>query len=395
MSRHPSRWSTLAALGALGALSACAAIGAPGVEIQALQADIVFGVELPPEEDAVKAPAAAGPQPGERAEFDDGTLILPFRNKFADRFNVPFTVSGALAGGDCAKASLGASPSEAAPERVTSLPREGLYRWKRDVNLTRQIQGIDVVSSAQGFELRAVRDVEEAGAGTDPTTDGMQFTYQTVRPDGFGNAVVESFRVNTAPLQRGVNSNVDSEGTSNNVEETAQGAGVPVEIPDAAQESLPNPNTVRVGEPNRGLVLISQELYDANGVAIGSFTPRPPILLLPLPVQPGDTWTSTGVDSITGQVMRVTGVVNERQTVDACGTLVDGWLAELDVTIGDSSDSVQGTTDYVIATGLGAIIIGERTDQEGLSAGSPVKLAARYELAGQDPQPLASDGGNP
>ncbi len=93
--------------------------------------------------------------------------------------------------------------------------------------------------------------------------------------------------------------------------------------------------------------------------------------------------------------MRVTGVVNERQTVDACGTLVDGWLAELDVTIGDSSDSVQGTTDYVIATGLGAIIIGERTDQEGLSAGSPVKLAARYELAGQDPQPLASDGGNP
>ena len=389
---------TAAVLVGLGlAAGACATTGQPGVEVQALQADVVFGVELDPADQPVEAPSQVPVTGEQRPSFDDGSVIAPFRNRIPDRFkNLAFRTPAAQ-DQDCPTAPIGASPSEAAPEEVTTVPREGLYSWKRDIEVKRSVQGVDLHLHTTGFEKRIVRDVEVVGEGTDPTADGgKQFTYQTVRPDGFGNALVETFRVNTQPVERGANSNVDTQGSVENAEHAAEANGIPADVPDDVVEQIPNPNRVRVGEPNRGLVLTQQQFYDGNGVAIGSFSPAPPVLLLPLPVEAGDTWTSTSTDPRTGQTMRVSGEVDERETVDACGTLLDGWRAELDVTIASADGTVQRTSKLVVSTSFGAMIIGEQSHEESTDAsGAPTTVDTDYGIAQVDPDPVPEDGGNP
>lgn len=398
MFRHRSNRiaATLVGLG-LGA-AACASTGDPGVEVQALQADVVFGVDLPEAEKPVAPPTQqVSEQVGADEPFDDGSVIAPFRNRIPERFrNLPFR-SPAPVVADCPTAPIGASPSEAAPEEVDSLPAEGLYSWKRDIEVTRTLEGVDIVQRITGFENRIIRDVEELGPGSDPTAEGgRQFSYQTVRPDGFGQVLVETFRVNTKPVERGANSNVDTEGVVQNAEDAARNNGVPADIPDEAQDQVPNPNRVRVGEPNRGLVLIAQEVYDGNGLAVGAFNPSPPVLLLPLPVEAGDAWTSTSTDPGSGQTMRVSGEVHERESVDACGTLLDGWRAELDITIASSEGTVQRTTELIVSTSLGAMIIGERSHEEGTdTAGRPLTVDTDHGIAQTEPDPLPDDGGNP
>lgn len=397
MFRHRSNRTAAALVGVALAATACASTGEPGVEVQALQADVVFGVELPAAEDPVPSPSQLVPEEPEDRAFDDGSVTIPFRNRIPERFqDIPFRTPAPQVA-DCPTAPIGASPSEAAPEEVGTLPPEGMYSWKRDLSVSQTLEGVDIVTRKTGFENRIVRDVEVVGEGTDPTGDGgQQYTYQTVRPDGFGQVLVESFRVNTEPIERGANSNVDTEGVIQNAEDAARNNGVPAEIPDEAQEQVPNPNRVRVGEPNRGLILTEQQVYDGNGVAVGSFAPSPPALLLPLPVEVGDAWTSTSTDPGSGQTMRISGEVNERETVDACGTLLDGWRAELEVTIASADGTVQRTTELIVSTSLGAMIIGERSHEEGTdAAGRPVTIDAEYGIAQTEPDPVPEDGGNP
>lgn len=376
---------------ACGLAAACSTSSEPGVEIQALQADVVFGVELAAAEDPIAPPTQQLSESVPADErFDDGSVIAPFRNTFAERFrDLPLRTPPAQVA-ECPTAPIGASPSEAAPEQVTTAPREGLYAWKRSIAVTQDLDGFPVVSNIEGFENRLLRAVDVVGGGTDPTEDGgQQHTYETVRPDGFGQVLVESFRVNTSPIDAGANSNVDTEGTSRSAEETAAGNGVPVDVPDDAQEDLPNPNRVRVGEPNRGLVLTAQRTFDGNGLQVGAFDPSPPALLLPLPVETGDTWTSTSVDPSSGQTMRVTGTVNDRRSVDACGTLLDGWVAELDVVIASSAGTVTRETELIVSTSAGAMLIGEQTTESGVDeAGRSVTAELRYGIAQVDPDPL-------
>ena len=379
------------------ALTACAEVGDPGVEIQALQASVVFGVELPEEEDPVAPPVeTATEQTGSTGGvLDDGSFTLPpFRNRIPDRFQgVPFRVE-APQKVDCPAAGIGASPAQLAAEEVTGMPREGLYKWKRDITLTMNIQGTDVVQKTTGFESRVIRGVEQVGAGTDPTDDveGRQFTFEMVRPDGTGSVVVDLFRVNTDPLERGANVSQDPRGASKTAEETAQGAGVPLDIPDDVQEQIPAPNRVRVGEPNRGLTLNGRTTFDGNGQQQGSFNPAPPALMLPLPVQAGDTWTTTSVSN-NGQTMRVAGTVNDREAIDACGTMLDGWRSELDIVDASSAGVVQRSEELVVSTQYGGMLIGQRIVEEGTdAAGNPVKFEAIYSIAQVDPDPIPEGG---
>lgn len=371
--------------------SACVGQDDPGVDVQSLQADIVFGVELAAEEKPVVPPSADIPEqqaPSQAPPISDGTLRIPFRNPAADRLPT-FDVEPPT--GDCPAAPIGASPSEAAPEEVTSLPRKGLYRWQREVTISRDVGGVVQSTPFAGAESRLIDNVRELGAGTDPRAEdpGKQYAYDVYRPGLFGETVLENWFVNTSPVDAGVNSpgSIDPGGTSEGAEGIAGQQGIPLDLPDEVQQALPNGNRVRTGEPNRGLIFQGEEYLDGNGEVIGQFNPSPPLLYLPLDVQVGDFWTSTGVDPRTGETRRIDGVVAERRSVDACGTLLDGWLVEIDETRAAAGVTATRSSELVISTTYGAVVIGEDyTETSG-----PVKVEASFRVGQKDPSPIPEE----
>jgi hypothetical protein len=120
---------------------------------------------------------------------------------------------------------------------------------------------------------------------------------------------------------------------------------------------------VRTGEPNRGLVLIAQELYDSNGRLQSSFDPVGGILLLPLAVLPGESWRSTAVDPRSLDSISFEGSVAKRQAVDACGTMLDGWLVQGTMTRSGGQPAEQ--VELVVSTELGALIISHHVESKG------------------------------
>lgn len=395
MSRHLSsrRSRTVAIAGLAGAglvAAACGSTGDPGVDVQQVQAAVVFGVEFA-DDDAPVVPAVETFEPdAQTPSFDSGALAVPFRNRVPTRFQNVANRIPAPENVECPKASLGASVDAAAPEAVTTEPKPGLYKWKRDITVTRTLGGSPITISTKGFENRVVRAVEVVGEGTNPTTDvaGKQFTYEVVRPDGFGSVIVDQYRVNTDPLAAGQTITQDPAGIIATGEGVANQNGVPLDVPDEVQNQVKGGQRVRVGEPNRGVLLTGRELYDGNGQLAGSTSFNPPALLLPLNVQVGDSWRSTSIDSRNGQVLTVEGAVSERKAVDACGMLLDGWLAKLTFTEASGTGTVITTFESIVSTQLGALLIGENLDLSGLDeSGNPITVKSAYSIAQRDPDP--------
>ena len=393
--RRSDRTPVLAVIGVGLLAAACVDAGDPGVDIQALQADIAFGFEAPAEDEPI-APVTGNPQTVSSSDelVSDGSLNAPFRNDFADRFKNILRIPTPPASTACPSAPIGASPAVQAPEEVTALPEQGLYRWVRDITITSDAGGTKIEAKETGFESRIIRAIEELGAGSNVDTDdpaapqGKRFTYETVAPAIDGRTLINEWLVNTEPLSRGANVSQDPEGVTQSAEGVAQGAGVPADVPDEAQDQLPGGQRVETGEPNRGLVLISERAVDGNGADQGSFNPSPPLLYLPLPVAAGNSWTSTGVDATSGETRRISGEVNERASIDACGTMLDGWLVEISETRATPAGAVIIDYEAVVSTELGAVIVAERfTADDG--AGTVVK--ADYRRGQVEPDELPED----
>ncbi len=396
--RPSTRRLAVGALGLALVTTACVEPDEPGVDIQALQADVAFGFEAPAEDAPIELPTAVpaqAAQQGRPVDTGTGALTVPFRNTLPDRFNRFTNLQPPAPEVECPTAPIGSSPATQAPEEVTTVPEVGVYRWKRDITTTSVGAAGEITVQVEGFETRAVRAVEELGAGTAVDTDdpsaqqGMRYRYETLAPLPSGLTELTTWTVNTAPVAAGANVTQDPEG----VTMTAEGAaseitGEDVDVPDEAQEQLPGGQRIQTGEPNRGLVLNQVENIDANGANQGSFNPSSPLLYLPLPVQAGEFWTSTAVDPTSGETRRIEGQVNERRSVDACGTLLDGWLVEVSETRATAAGTVTIEAEYVVSTELGALVIGETslvTDALGNS------VDATYERGQVEADPLPED----
>jgi hypothetical protein len=301
--------------------TACVKPNDPGVRVDSVAADIVFGVEEPAV-GAVPPPTADVYDPN--SGVTDVGLNVPFRNKIPDRFkNVAFGVTPEeAAAGACPDAPVGSAPSEVAPENAKGLPGEGLYRFKVRGTQTFTVNGQDIKTPISAFEPRIIRAVEKP--------EDTRWTYEMVSPNGDGGVKVTSFDVNTKPTQRQVN-------------------------PPYVGE-----NPVRAGEPNVGVTVTRIQYYDGNGNQQGEFNPATPLVYLPLPVLTGEGFNSVGVDPKSGQTIRITGEVKTRQSVDACGSLVDGWLVSLDIT---DSEGGPRTEEVVISTGMGGLLTSDRIQQ--------------------------------
>lgn len=291
--RSPRRSSVAACL-AVGFLSAaCVQPGPPTVGMSKVEASLVFGITDVPQpvpspveqvaeiiRPSAVAPVADAPEPEEEVPFQ-------FAKPFVPRFNQPTAPPEEA----CPEASISAAPKIAPQPRISGPVRPGVSEWR--------IQAVQTVTGPDGSKTpdpsaeigvpRIVRNVVERST--------TRYTFEEVSTLGNEGVVrVSTYEVNTAALNRN----------------PSNGVGIVV--------------TPGVGEPERGITLVKEELQDVNtGQARVTFEPTSGLLLLPLPVVAGERFASTATDPRTGETRTHEALVLERQRVDACGELIDGW----------------------------------------------------------------------
>lgn len=302
MKRFPrSRLSLVSLCVALGvASSACVKPDAPSVGMSKVEASLVFGVKDVPQpiptpieqveaqfvaapvEPAVVAPqrpAALAPEPEPTFEF-----AKPSVPKFAPQ-------TPTVRREECPEAPITAAAELAPQPRVTAEPRPGSSRWRLQVSTT--LKNADgTTEKRDSTEISGARVIRNFVRKSADVTEFQEVVRQ-------GEEIrVTTYEVNNRPIT--VN---PSDGVGN--------------ISGIAPA---------VGEPERGITLVREDLQNVQtGQNVKSFVPTTGLLMLPLPVVAGDTFSSTAVDPRTGETRTHSAKVLERQRIDACGDLVDGW----------------------------------------------------------------------
>lgn len=337
------RWCRpCAALAALVLVSGCANRDAPGVDALVVQTDLAFGVATTKE--------AATPPPN---------VLSPLQPIATDEETfTPPTLPSSAPAPTCRTAGLTDFPAEPAARNVPNdrRPVVGDYRWVRKGEV-RDAKFANVPINVDGFEQRSVKNVRERAADVDPTTGDQHpsFEFDTVQSDlTTGATIVRTWRVRTGAT-------------------TVSSSDLIVQ-PTLPEGSSP---TAGAGEPDRGLSLVKQVTTANDGTEV-TFQPSSPLLLLPLPVRPGETFSSTAVDPSTFQSMSFTNVtVGVPERVDACGDVVEGWPVDGQFQfVGPSGDSTTFTYHAVVVPQNGGVLASERITQ-GVEGGPGMKVTWR------------------
>lgn len=292
--RSPRRSSVAACL-AVGFLSAaCVQPGPPTVGMSKVEASLVFGItEVPKPVPSPVEQVAAIIRPTAAAPVEEAPVEEEKPFEFAKPF-VPQFSSGPVAPAEeeCPEAPISAAPKIAPQPRISGPVRPGVSEWR--------LQIVETVTNADGSKepspsievptRRAVRNVKELSAN--------RYSFEEVT--GFDTndtaVLVTTYEVNTAAINRN----------------PSDGVGIVV--------------TPGLGEPERGITLAKQQVVNTQtGQAEATFEPTSGLLLLPLPVVAGERFASTATDPRTGETRTHEALVLERQRVDACGELIDGW----------------------------------------------------------------------
>lgn len=341
------RYVALVALVAVAA-TACVSQDPPGVKTSSVQTDITF--------DAAKPKVGPiGPTAGQTA---DGAFqpLYPseFQNKVPDRFkNVAFGLTPQQAAADCPVAPVGSAPANAAPENASQPPPAGQLRYKKSGTTQQTINGTKFSSRVSGFEAHVIRNVHKSS--------DTAWTFDEFVPTPGGVRVL-SWSVNTKPVQ--------------------QGASAP----------YVGQNPVRAGEPGRGIALTQLRDFDGNGNEVGSFTPSTPVLYMPLAIEQSESFTGFGVDPKSGQSLRVDGQTIQRQTVDACGTLLDGWLVKATVSESGAGAAYTHTDEYIFSTELGGLLLSRHVKGSVPTGAGSQDDDITYSIAQTSPSPDPGGG---
>lgn len=349
-----SRRRTVAALTLLGSLAAgaCVQPGDPEVGISPIVADIVFGAPKPDANPPVVLPETT-PAVAPVQAFDPVGLF-PLEREVKDRpkpVRNPSAPSRSVIE-ECRSATNNDFAPEVSPaEPGDRRPTEGVYRWKRGGTRSFVVPGFEAMGpqteEIKGFEERLLQNVKPYGQSE---TD---FEYETVRKDLDGNVVTTKWRVRQGAENRNVNNNFP-------------------------------PVRANVGEPDRGLSLVSIAVTSANGDNVATFTPRVPLLHLPIDTTISDSWTSTAVDPRTFVTLELEAAVVKHAEVDACGEVVDGWLVQGTLTETTAAGQSQTKYDYIVANQFGSMVIS--THQE-IPKDAPETILD-FSLARVTPAPL-------
>ncbi len=371
----PTPGSTRLLVAGLAALllSGCVKQDAPGVGIQKLAADIVFGVKPAPETPPPNlAPGQVGPGDATTYVPDAPTWSDPstpdasdFSGPARPKRGVPRLTPLAPSKSTCPPAALTAFPAKEAGQTVEGVPAEGQYRWKRSG--TQTVANLpNVKLPVGGFEQRLVRNIVKVSE--------TEYTFETVQPDlGTNITTISTFKVKIGAVSKSVTPPVEPPDL------TRPTSPVPLPItPPGSQPTLPKPplpSNVSVGDPERGISLVKLQRVDPAGNA-SELTFSPGVLYLPLDVVPGEEFNAVGIDPRTGAVLQHQAKVIKRDRVDACGDVVDGWVVESTQTFtGAGQAAAPRTYRYIVAPQLGGIIISEELHISGAQGTTDVVLS--------------------
>lgn len=293
-----SRPSSIALCVVLGlGSSACVRPDAPSVGMSKVEASLVFGVSdipqpvpTPVEQVAALVEAMAAPARATREVQAPVEEEKPF--EFAKPATPRFAPqTAATAKVACPEAPVTAAPLVAPQPRITGDPRPGVTKWRETGYITvknfetqqPQRQDFDSVG-----DPRLIRNFKRLGP--------QLYTFEEVVSSS-DDITVTTYQVNNGAV------------TAN----PSDGVGIVA--------------TPGVGEPERGIVIKSiRTSSKQTGQLVYEFAPTGAgLLMLPLPVVAGERFTSTAVDPRSGQVISHDATVQERQRIDACGELIDGW----------------------------------------------------------------------
>jgi hypothetical protein len=368
-------------------LAGCVERDKPGVAIQKLAADIVFGVkpadETPPPN---LSPGQAGPgdattyvPDSSSGAFDDApALDGAFSGPRAKPRGTPRLTPLAPNKSTCPPAALTAFPAKEAGQSVEGLPTQGQYRWKRSG--TQTVANLpNVKLPVSGFEQRLVRNLVQVSE--------TEYTFETVQPELSGNVTtISTFKVKIGAVSKTVAPPVEPPDL------TRPTTPVPLPItPPGNQPALPKPplpGNVSVGDPERGISLVKLQRVDAAGNS-SELTFSPGVLYLPLDIVPGEEFNAVGIDPRTGSVLQHQAKVIKRDRVDACGEVVDGWVVESTQTFtGPGQAAPPRAYRYVVAPQLGGVIISEEIHTAGPQGTTDVVLSlAQLKPAALPPAP--------
>jgi hypothetical protein len=342
----------------LAVLGGCVTPDPPGVAIKPLKADIVFGVKEP--EPAV--PASFEPPSAEPGDEDDELVLPPQPSGILNGPAKPKTRVPLLRAADpCPAAKLNAFPAIEATRSVANQPVPGVYKWKQTGTVVRDVGGQKYTVAINRFEQRAITNVSPISSvpnptaldPTDPANDTKTFTFDVIQKLE-GGSKRTTYQVRTSSL--GVRQQPGLEvprpavpDLPSQVPVTSPTTSAPPDLPDA----------VVVGDPERGVTIKKIEDLDNDGKVLRTVAFSTGVQVLPLAVLPDETFRSVGVDT-TNQVTLVhDGIVKNRNRVDACGEIIDGWEVAINATLVDGENTQQSTETFYIATQYGAMPIFE------------------------------------
>lgn len=288
----------------------------PSVAIAKKKASLVFGVTV---NEPVQPITEQLPTLDELQELDASDLEADFEEL---DLAPPVAVKPKE---ECPKAEITAVADAIATNNVSGPAPMGRYRWVRGGF----VQNGNVQLPFTGFETRSISEYTKVS----DTIHQFKFTYRV--PSG-PLAVVDTYRVRTN--------------------------GTVIGTTDIGNAPMPVTGP-RIGENDRGLMLVQRRTIDNKGAVVAEFTPSTPLLMLPLPVSPGEEWTSVAVDNKSGQTIIHRGKTIGTKRIDACGEVVDGWGVESSQTYTSSAGAAEVLYDYTVAPQYGAMFLSERFRQ--------------------------------
>jgi hypothetical protein len=326
------RATAVAMASAVIVVTGCVHQSKPGLQVKALQSDIVFGFTPKP---AFVVPPTADTTP--QIDLGAGPLELtlpPVARRRRLIFLPPLPVPTVV----CPTAAESAFPAEQATFYAPAPPETGRYKWKETV--TSPLGNGKSISTVT-FVNHDIVNVSKVVTTPNPTPPGAAallgtsalpittFTYDEVIHNLDGTTTTTSYQVKNHAL------NIT--------------AGNP-------NGFLPN-GSAPVGQPDAGLSIMKVTHLSNDGKTAVVFAPVTPVLLLPIDVGFPEHFVSTGA-AADGSSLTVDAAVVHRSRVDACGTVIDGWEVDsTQVYTSPSGTPVTPVTDtYYVGTQIGSLL---------------------------------------
>ena len=143
------------------------------------------------------------------------------------------------------------------------------------------------------------------------------------------------------------------------------------------------------GDPSLDGVFITHVVTRRGDASVDEFAPLSGARIIALPAGQGVTWNDVATDPIHGTSMIVQGQVNDHGRVNACGTVLDSWVAQVTVRLLGPAKDLTLQATYQVGTQYGGFVLADHVSLTGTEAGQQVEQTSSATISDPKPAPLA------